>query len=945
MSVTANGPDGSTFSFPDGTPQEVVRGVLAKHYGWPDAPPAAPARMARFRLQGPDGNLYNVEAPDAESAVAALHGSGQTPASTAGAAPVEDKGELSVNNVVRSLANGITFGGADRLAAFLGSKTGVGGEAGDYEGNLAKQRDLTNAYASEHPIANAAGNIVGNVGGMAAAATIPAVAAALPDAAPTMLGKIGQGMAGGAAVGAVQGVNDAPDWSNVGDTVDTAAKGAGTGAAFGFGAPILARGVGKSYSALADALRGYGGGLSRPAGKVLAQGLSEAAPGEVDSALQTLGPDAMLVDAAPSLLGKGQGALGNSAEARNILASALKAREAGAPTRLAADTNENFGTAVSPTSATRDILDHRSALDAQNYGAALDGSGTPPVADGYRRFYRGVGNNYSEAPGTTSYFADTPERAAQFGDVHYVDVPNTKDGLRYFVQGSHKPGDYLASNEGNDLVSRLQPYVKGGAAPAVDAQPVVDLIDDHLKTAVGEQKKALTRLRAEIMEPNPELPENMPVSAAPPMPGKPQTLVNFLQNAGGVRDDGGDLSSLGLNRFPGLVTKNGLAPDRARELAHEAGYLGDGSSESINDTYIHDLIDKLQSHPTYSAHDSDMLEAWNAANDARTDPHGNRMTAAQYRARYVGPGEGEAPLPAQVPTTNARKLHGLKMELDNVIEHDQPGLGVQAGALKSQNRSLTMARGAINDALEAQVPGYARANAISAPLAKRAEAVASGTKLLGSGPETPWPVDLAAQRATMTPGERAAQAMGLRGRVEEKFARTANDVTAGKAIAGGLGDFNRGNLSEVFGQEPTDRFIAAVDREKKFGDTHNRLIGNSETDPRSKAAAAMAPAKIGTIHSVAQVGLKAVHALTSPAIKAILPDITKSYPEVARALSAQGPERDAVLRALREHSATSGRAAVKGQSYGNRAALAAALLADGALHSGPSQRRSQGNSR
>ena len=108
MSVTANGPDGSTFSFPDGTPQEVVRRTLGKHYGWPDAqpqqrptdaadpwaqftpapgqhpppgadpwaqfklapqanaPPAAPARMPIFRVQGPDGSLYNVEAPDAE---------------------------------------------------------------------------------------------------------------------------------------------------------------------------------------------------------------------------------------------------------------------------------------------------------------------------------------------------------------------------------------------------------------------------------------------------------------------------------------------------------------------------------------------------------------------------------------------------------------------------------------------------------------------------------------------------------------------------------------------------------------------------------------------------------------------------------------------------------------------------------------------------------------
>jgi hypothetical protein len=29
MSVTASGPDGSTFSFPDGTPPDVVRGALA----------------------------------------------------------------------------------------------------------------------------------------------------------------------------------------------------------------------------------------------------------------------------------------------------------------------------------------------------------------------------------------------------------------------------------------------------------------------------------------------------------------------------------------------------------------------------------------------------------------------------------------------------------------------------------------------------------------------------------------------------------------------------------------------------------------------------------------------------------------------------------------------------------------------------------------------------
>ena len=75
----------------------------------------------------------------------------------------------------------------------------------------------------------------------------------------------------------------------------------------------------KSYSALADALRGYGGGLSRPAGKVLAQGRFEAAPGEVDGAVAAR---------------QRPRRAGNSAEARNILASALKSRETNAPTRL-----------------------------------------------------------------------------------------------------------------------------------------------------------------------------------------------------------------------------------------------------------------------------------------------------------------------------------------------------------------------------------------------------------------------------------------------------------------------------------------------------------------------------------------------------------------------------------------------------------------------------------
>ena len=90
----------------------------------------------------------------------------------------------------------------------------------------------------------------------------------------------------------------------------------------------------------------------------------------------------------------------------------------------------------------------------------------------------------------------------------------------------------------------------------------------------------------------------------------------------------------------------------------------------------------------------------------------------------------------------ANILHKVKGELDNVIEYDAPGLGVPAGALTRQQGALKQMRGAINDALETQVPGYANANAVSAALAKRGEAVNLGTQYLGSGKTIARPIAL-----------------------------------------------------------------------------------------------------------------------------------------------------------------------------------------------------------
>ena len=86
---------------------------------------------------------------------------------------------------------------------------------------------------------------------------------------------------------------------------------------------------------------------------------------------------------------------------------------------------------------------------------------------------------------------------------------------------------------------------------------------------------------------------------------KPQSLIGFLRALGGIKDNGGDLRSMGLHRrFPGLVNnKAGMPLDRAREVAAEAGYLGADTENAMRETIIQDLLDAIDAHPRYSVHD------------------------------------------------------------------------------------------------------------------------------------------------------------------------------------------------------------------------------------------------------------------------------------------------------------------------------------------------------
>lgn len=626
----------------------------------------------------------------------------------------------AIDDSVRAIANGIPF--MDRVAAAGGAATGIGGTFGDYSGNLERQRGEDERLQREAPAANTLAHVAGGALGTMAAAPLAAAGPVTEGAG--LLAKTLMSGGVGAGVGAAQGASDAPDLRNLLDVGKRAGVGSVIGGVAGGVLPVAGKAIGYGYNALADALM-KPDGISRGASKHLVDALMADSAPVVQQRLDRLGPDAMLADAGPALLGKAQGAALNSDEGRAQLVNALTARNDGTNQRIMGDVERALGPAEDPVTATANIRARRSEVDNHAYPDAL------------------------------------------------------------------------------------------GNAPEVRTAPILQQLDDMIPRSVGMEHRALTNLRDMMMT---------------------------------------------TERRPLLDTEG---------------------------------------HPQYDRLGNERFE--------------------------------EVP----VSQNDAEVLHKIKGELDNVIEYDQPGLGIPAGALTRQQGALKMMRGQLNDTLENQVPGYREANRASAALARRGEAVEQGTQYLGSGKTTPSPDRFAAEFDAREAGEQIAFAKGSRGNIDRVLGTKANDLQALRGELQGEGGWNAAKIATVHGQDAADELAASVDRNLKFRDTHNKVVENSQTAQRTAAANAMKPQPPGELPIInpnMSYGGAALTALkkyvVEPTYRAAQSDPTQKYGEIARVLSAQGPQRDAHIAALAEALTKKEGNARIAPTIGNRGALAAALLGD-----------------
>lgn len=245
--IEIEGPDGVIYEFPAGTDDATMQRAMQQVYGAPQAPEQAPA-LQQFGPGMPEGQGFG-------------------------------------NNLMQAVGQGGLFGFGDEVSARLNAMTGYDARTGSY-GNwgttyadqLAAVRGQQDQFAEAHPVVSTGAEIAGGV-----ASSLAGGAALGLKAAPSLLGRIGQGAAVGAGEGALYGYGSGE--GGVGDRLAEAGQGALFGGAVGAAAPAVIAGVGAALDPVTGTLASMRSGAS-----------PTRASQAIDTALQRSGRSVQQID-------------------------------------------------------------------------------------------------------------------------------------------------------------------------------------------------------------------------------------------------------------------------------------------------------------------------------------------------------------------------------------------------------------------------------------------------------------------------------------------------------------------------------------------------------------------------------------------------------------------------------------------------------------------------
>lgn len=224
-----------------------------------------------------------------------------------------------------NLAPGLTFGGADEIAAGIGSLF----EDRSYDEILASLRAQDRQTEAQHPYASLAGKVTGALvpGGLVSKAV---------SAARTLPGMMAQGFGWGAAGGATQGFLEGEGGAE--NRLAGAGWGGLIGGGLGAAVPLVGAGLKEAWRAGSDMLNrsrigstvGREFGVSNATGRVLSDLVGQDDPAAMRAALSRGGPGAMLADVSPQATGALDMAMRSPIPAARAAGKAVEDRAAAA---------------------------------------------------------------------------------------------------------------------------------------------------------------------------------------------------------------------------------------------------------------------------------------------------------------------------------------------------------------------------------------------------------------------------------------------------------------------------------------------------------------------------------------------------------------------------------------------------------------------------------------
>ena len=268
----------------------------------------------------------------------------------------------------------------------------------------------------------------------------------------------------------------------------------------------------------------------------------------------------------------------------------------------------------------------------------------------------------------------------------------------------------------------------------------------------------------------------------------------------------------------------------------------------------------------------------------------------------------DVPGSKDIDPKNAPGLKPLDDRPESLFQVRQAIDGMAEGETNSKVLGqLTRVRAMVDEELARAVPGVKRVDASFAELKRQQEGLQRGSSVFDTGKTATRPADLAAElRASALPqgemvGPSAAPVrvrQGARAEIDRLVGTNANDLNVLERKLGTPQDWNSQKFAEIFGEGPHTKVMESLGNNRRFRQTYQDIVQNSQTAQRTASAKAMEGSEGGNVRgdtTMTGLGLRALNAVAR-AIAGASSSSTKN--EIGLILAKEGPDVQRIARQL-----------------------------------------------